>query len=118
MLSFVFENYTARARRVVFFAAYEASQVGSTVIEPEHLLLGLIREDRISPSRFLPRDTSESIRSEIERRIVVREKVTMLIGSPLSPDCKRVLAYATEEAVSMNHGHVSIGHLLMGMLRE
>ena len=40
----MFERYTVRARRVLFFARYEASQLGSISIETEHLLLGLIRE--------------------------------------------------------------------------
>ena len=40
----MFERYTERARRVLFFARYEASQFGAPAIEPEHLLLGLVRE--------------------------------------------------------------------------
>ena len=42
----MFERYTEQARRVLFFARYEASQLGSMSIETEHLLLGLIRELR------------------------------------------------------------------------
>ena len=43
--TFMFERYTEKARRVIFFARYEASQFGAPAIEPEHLLLGLMRED-------------------------------------------------------------------------
>ena len=43
---FMFERYTEKARRVIFFARYEASQFGSPYIETEHLLLGLLREDK------------------------------------------------------------------------
>ena len=39
----MFERYTEKARRVIFFARYEASQFGSPCIETEHLLLGLLR---------------------------------------------------------------------------
>ena len=42
----MFERYTERARRVIFFARYEASQFGSEYIQTEHLLLGLAREKR------------------------------------------------------------------------
>jgi ATP-dependent Clp protease ATP-binding subunit ClpC len=42
----MFERYTERARRVLFFGRYEASQLGSVSIETEHLLLGLIREGK------------------------------------------------------------------------
>jgi hypothetical protein len=49
----MFERYTEKARRVVFFARYEASQFGSPYIETEHLLLGLLREDKALTQRFL-----------------------------------------------------------------
>jgi ATP-dependent Clp protease ATP-binding subunit ClpC len=42
----MFERYTEKARRAVFFARYEASQLGSRQIDAEHLLLGLLREDK------------------------------------------------------------------------
>jgi len=42
----MFERFTARARRVIFFARYEASVFGSNTIETHHLLLALFREDR------------------------------------------------------------------------
>ncbi len=42
----MFERYTEKARRVISFARYEASQSGSPYIETEHLLLGLLREDK------------------------------------------------------------------------
>jgi ATP-dependent Clp protease ATP-binding subunit ClpA len=41
----MFERYTEKARRVVFFAWYEASHYGSPYIETEHLLFGLLREE-------------------------------------------------------------------------
>src|SRR6266849_347681 len=49
----MFERYTEKARRVIFFAHYEASQFGSPCIETEHLLLGLMREDKQLAARFL-----------------------------------------------------------------
>jgi hypothetical protein len=35
----MFERYTEKARRTIFFARNEASQFGSPTIETEHLLL-------------------------------------------------------------------------------
>ena len=40
----MFEKYTEKAKKVLFLARYEASQMGSKVIGSEHLLLGLIKE--------------------------------------------------------------------------
>src|SRR5262252_8208475 len=115
----MFERYTERARRVIFFARYEASQFGSTTIETEHLLLGLIREDKNLTNRFLRNHSSiESIRKEIEGRTLIREKVSTSIDLPLSNECKRILAYAAEEAERLNHRHIGTEHLLLGILRE
>jgi len=115
----MFERYTERARRVIFLARYEASQFGSTTIETEHFLLGLIREDETLFARFLRNHSSnESIRKEIEARIAVREKVTSSIDLPLSNQCKRILAYAAEEMERLNHRHIGTEHLLLGILRE
>jgi hypothetical protein len=115
----MFERYTERARRVIFFACQEAVQFGSTTIETEHLLLGLIREDNNLTNRFLRNhSSSESIRKEIEGRITVREKVSTSIDLPLSNECKRILAYAAEEAERLKHGHIGTEHLLLGILRE
>src|SRR5215831_18577989 len=114
----MFERYTERARRVIFFARYEASQFGSTVIESEFLLLGLLREDR-NLSRFLSGVSSaEHIRSKIETQLSVREKVSTSIDLPLSNECKRILAYAAEETERLNHRHIGTEHLFLGILRE
>ena len=48
----MFARYTEEARRVIFFARHEASQSGSPYIETEHLLLGLLREDKALAIRF------------------------------------------------------------------
>ena len=73
----MFERYTEKARRVIFFARYEASQFGSPYIETEHLLLGLLREDKALTNRFLRSHASvESIRKQIEAHTTIREKVS------------------------------------------
>ncbi len=115
----MFERYTEKARRVIFFARYEASQFGSPFIETEHLLLGLLREDKALTNRFLRSHASiESIRKQIEGRTPIREKVSTSVDLPLSQECKRVLAYAAEEAERLTHKHIGTEHLLLGLLRE
>lgn len=51
----MFERYTEKVRRTIFFARYEASQFGSPYIETEHVLLGLLREDKALAHTFLVR---------------------------------------------------------------
>src|SRR5260370_969020 len=83
----MFERYTERARRVLFFARYEASQLGSISIETEHLLLGLIREGKGLTSRIFARShlSLENIRKEIEGRTVFREKVSTSVENTVRP---------------------------------
>ena len=116
----MFERYTEKARRVIFFARYEASQFGAPAIEPEHLLLGLMREDKTLTGRFFPRASVniEAIRKEIESRTLLREKISTSVELPLAPETKRVLAYAHEESDRLQHRHIGTEHLLLGLLRE
>jgi ATP-dependent Clp protease ATP-binding subunit ClpC len=115
----MFERYTERARRVIFFARYEASQFGSPYIETEHLLLGMLREDKAISSQILRSHASvESIRKQIEAHTTMREKVSTSVDLPLSNESKRVLAYAAEEAERLGHKHIGSEHLLLGLLRE
>ncbi len=115
----MFERYTEKARRVIFFARYEASQFGSPYIEGEFILLGLLREDKAITQRFTQRPASvESIRKRISDQTTVGEKISTSVDLPLSDQCKRVLAYAAEEAESLRHRHIGTEHLLLGLLRE
>src|SRR5256714_842181 len=116
----MFERYTEKARRVIFFARYEASQFGAPAIEPEHLLLGLMREDKTLTGRFFPRAqiTIESIRREIESRTLLRERIPTSVELPLAPETKRVLHFSHEESDRLQHRHIGTEHLLLGLLRE
>ena len=116
----MFERYTERARRVLFFARYEASQLGSISIETEHLLLGLIREGKGLTSRIFARShlSLENIRKDIEGKTVFREKVSTSVEIPFSAETKRVLQFAAEEADRLLHNYIGTEHLLLGILRE
>ena len=117
----MFERYTEKARRVVFFARYEALQYGSPFIAPEHILLGLMREDKTVSARFFPFRkvvTVENIRREVEERIVLRERIPQSAELHLSPEAKKILIYANEESRVLKNRHIGPEHLLLGLLRE
>jgi ATP-dependent Clp protease ATP-binding subunit ClpC len=115
----MFEKYTEKARRVIFFGRYEASQFGSPYIETEHLLLGLLREDKALTHRFLRGHGGvEAIRKQIEDHTIIREKVSTSVDLPVSEEAKRVLIHAAEEAERLSHKHIGTEHLLLGLLRE
>src|SRR5581483_2525079 len=110
---------TEKARRTIFFGRYEASQFGAAYIETEHLLLGLLREDKALANAFLGSfDKLEAMRHSIEQRGPKGPKIPTSVDMPLSHESKRVLAYAAEEAQSLNHKHIGTPHLLLGLLRD
>ena len=114
----MFERYTEKARRVVFFARYEASTFGSSYIESEHLLLGLMRENRTLMNRLLTSESVATIHQEIDKNTTVREKLSTSVDLPLSQECKRILAFGAEEAQRLGHKHIGAADLLAGVLRE
>jgi len=114
----MFERFSERARRVVFFARYEASQYGSGYIETEHLLLGLLREDYATVRKCLPEETAlaANIRADIEQRITIAERISTSIEVPLSAESKKALSLAAEAADRINHRWVDTEHVLLGLL--
>jgi ATP-dependent Clp protease ATP-binding subunit ClpC len=115
----MFEKYNEKARRALFFARYEASKLGSRVIESEHILLGILREGEETVGEILRRFQvkPEDIRREIEGERVFVERISSTAELPLSEESKKILAYASHEAESMLHATVGSEHLLIGILR-
>jgi ATP-dependent Clp protease ATP-binding subunit ClpA len=112
----MFERYTEKARRAIFFARYEASQAGSPVIATEHLLLGVLRESR-NLQGYLRVDRDE-LADQLARVSVVRPKISTSVDLPLDDHCKRVLAHAAQEAERLGHPHIGTEHMLLGVMRE
>jgi ATP-dependent Clp protease ATP-binding subunit ClpA len=115
----MFERYTEKARRVIFFARYEASLSGSTAIEPEHILLGLLREDPALFQELRPDSPGEvaEIRKSVESRFPPpREKVGPSIDLPLSIGAKETLRLAGSERPESQN--VGTGHLLLGIILQ
>jgi ATP-dependent Clp protease ATP-binding subunit ClpC len=114
----MFERYTEKARRVIFFADYEARQYGSRYIETEHILLGLTRELVWLTTCLLPDGSAERIRVQIDTKAPHRKGTSTAVNLPLSAQSKRVLVFGAEEADLLGHKHIGTEHLLLGLLRE
>jgi Clp amino terminal domain, pathogenicity island component len=113
----MFERYTEKARRAIFFARYEASHYGSPVIDTEHLLLGLVREDK-ALGRSLSKASSETIRQRIDDHSPPQPSTSTSVDLPLSGASKRILKYAADEADRLSHRQIGTEHLLLGILDE
>lgn len=110
----MFERYTEKARRTIFFARYDASQFGSPYIETEHLLLGLLRENK-HLWQWLPDARPETIREWVEAEAPRQPKCATSVDLPLSAECKQILKAALDEADSRGHRHIGTEHLFLAL---
>ncbi len=113
----MFERFTEKARRVIFFARYEASHYGSGEINTEHLLLGLIREDK-ALYRWLPKTDLQTIRQRVDEHSPKHPSNPTQVDLPLSEAAKRVLKHAADEADRLANKHIGTEHLFLGLLVE
>jgi ATP-dependent Clp protease ATP-binding subunit ClpC len=115
----MWQRFTERARKVVFYAQEEAGRLGENYVSTEHLLLGLVRENDSVAARILDRIgvSLGRIRSEIERQ-VSRGDGRLGQDMQLTPRAKRVIDLAYDEARQLNNNYIGTEHLLLGLIRE
>jgi ATP-dependent Clp protease ATP-binding subunit ClpC len=115
----MFERYTEKGRRMIFYARYEASTFGCPEIDTVHLLLGLLREDNGVLNSYLPTPINVgALRARMAEASGKREPVPTTVDLPLNAAATQVLTYAAEEAEALHHAHIGSEHLLLGLLRE
>jgi ATP-dependent Clp protease ATP-binding subunit ClpA len=115
----MWQRFTERARKVVFYAQEEAGRLGDNYVSTEHLLLGMIRENDSVAARILDRlgISLESIRSEVSRA-VTRGDGRLGQDMQLTPRAKRVIDLAYDEARLLANNYIGTEHLLLGLIRE
>lgn len=115
----MWQRFTERARRVIFFAQEEATSQGEGYVGTEHLLLGLIRESDSVAGRILDRlgIPVAQIRDDIARQ-VVRGRANLGQEMQLSPRGSRVIDLAYEESRNLDNKHIGTEHLLLALIRE
>ena len=117
----MFDRYTERARRALFFARYEATALGSESIAAHHLLLGLMREGTGLAVRII-RETARStdqIRDEVAQRVPrPGMKISTSVEMPFAEEGKAALTNASVEADRLTHTYIGSEHLLLGILSD
>ena len=117
----MWQFYTDRGKRVIQLAHQEAINMGHTMVEPEHLLLGLLQEGGGVACQALvelgvePDHFSAHIRDLIGNSQDILAKPVDL---PLSPRMKKALDLAMAEARKMGVNYVDTEHILLGILAD
>ena len=116
----MFEKYSHAARRSLIYSRHEALLRGSRLIETEHILLGLLRENEdekavVEMIRSFDVDPSDLQRAIDENR-AFGEPIPSTEIIPLSQNVIKALACACDEAEIMMHAMVDPCHIFAGLL--
>lgn len=115
----MWQRFTERARKVVFYAQEEAAKFGEGYVSTEHLLLGLIKEPSPSVQAVLSvmGVTPARIRAEVERQLP-RGDSRKSQDMTLTPRAKRVIDLAYDETKYDDAQYLHDYHILLGLIRE
>jgi len=112
-------RYDDRARLVFHYAREEGSRLGHSMIGPEHLLLGLMREGGTA-ARILAEYGAnlEAMRRMVEELVGRGEGSRTGEPPAITPRARRVMELAGAEARNMSSPTIGTEHILLGIIRE
>ncbi len=115
-----YERFTDRARKVMQFAHQEALRFNHEYVGTEHILLGLIKEGTGVAANILKKMGVDlrKMRLEVEKLVSSGPDTVTMGRLPQTPQAKKVVEYAIEEARDLRHNYVGTEHLLLGLLRD
>jgi FolB domain-containing protein len=109
-------RFTERACRVVVLAQEEARHFKHNYIGTEHLLLGLLQEDRGGAARVLNslNIALDEVREQVESIVGYGREITVS-RPPFTPRSKKVLDLALREAWQLGYSYIDTEHILLGV---
>ena len=115
-----FDRFSEAARQVLFYARAAVGELGASSVRSEHLLLGLLRANPESVTRFLgPSDSADTLILDTKGRLVASERsVRPADMIPLSANVTTILRKASQEAESRIDKSVLVEHILLALLDE
>jgi ATP-dependent Clp protease ATP-binding subunit ClpC len=114
----MFERFTDQAHRAVVFAQEEARQLNHDHVGTEHVLAGLLREDRGAAAQVLEASgvTLDAVRERIEA-LAGHGQAPPRGHIPFTPRAKKGFELALREAVRLGR-NIGTGHLLLGLIGQ
>ena len=136
----MFDQYSFRAKRVVYLTRLKAGRRGAPALEPAHLVEALVLEDQgefaealgisgevgipfgspgLKPSRqFFTAELASQILPKLERLLTKSEPIPDSTDMPASPALSRTFDAAITLSKELGHKQVEPLHLLAAALSE
>ncbi|HLI50844.1 MAG TPA: Clp protease N-terminal domain-containing protein [Thermomicrobiaceae bacterium] len=113
-----FNKFTERGRKVLSLALEEARRFNHSYIGTEHMLLALVRVGDGVAAKVLNNLGVQlpTVRSAVE--FTIGRGDSMVVGEiGLTPNARKVIENAVNEARRLNHHYIGTEHLLLGLLQ-
>jgi hypothetical protein len=109
----VFELFTDEAHQAIKRAAQEARRLGARMVDPGHLLLGLVTVNNSVAQLAMARlgVTAEALRASSPKSVSDGSEGSI----PFRAETKAALECALREAVALGNRSLTTGHLLLGV---
>ena len=116
----MWQFFTERGKRVIQLAHHEALKMGHPMVEPEHLLLGLLQEGGGVACQALVElgVVPDQLCAHIREIMGHSQPTSRPIDLPLSPRLRKVLELSMIEARKMGVNYVDTEHILLGILAD
>jgi ATP-dependent Clp protease ATP-binding subunit ClpA len=131
----VFDQYSDRARTIVFVTRYRSGKDGAPALDTDHLIEAIIFEDQgkladaldeetlLSPvfepkPHFFSAEIASELLLKIQQLLPGREPIPTSVDMPVSSDLKRIFAAATALVAELHQEQVEPLHLLAAAMSE
>ncbi len=118
----MFSRFTEKSIQAIINAQEIAHKANSEFLGTEHLLLSLITSKE---KENIVRQTLEQLNIPEDKIIKTLEDMIKSAGKgnggsgiPFTPQVKKALSYAWDEARQLGHNYVSVEHIFLALLRE
>lgn len=115
----MWQAFTEPTRTAILQAQQEAAKTNNADVGPDHLLLGLLRDEQTVAAQVL-----KSFGVSYEKVVsILNQNENDEAGPPaeelkLRTESKRVLERAAEAAYKLRHNEIGTGHLLLALLPD
>lgn len=114
----MYERFTDRARKILALANQEAQRYNHEEIAPHHILFGIAKEGSGIGAYTLKHfgATREVLRKMFDDILESGPDMVTIGKMPQTPESKKVIEHAIENARDMGHNYVGTEHILLGLL--
>lgn len=116
----MFENYSNSARMALFYARNFSQEFRNEVLTPEHLLLGIFKENEDIVQEIIPnfKEIKKSLENSLLKEKLNKPFVFEKENVILSESTKQVLAFASHLVQTLKNEKVELEHLILSILKN